>query len=44
MRLTERAIFSGRLAGVVAPLIQKRLERLLAASVAHLARTADGTP
>jgi hypothetical protein len=40
-KLTERAVFSGPLAGLVAPLLRKRLERLLAASVAHLARAAE---
>jgi hypothetical protein len=40
-RLTERAHIQGLLAPLVAPLLRRRLEALFAASVAHVARTAE---
>jgi hypothetical protein len=40
--LTERVVISGPLARIVGPLLRRRLETLFAASVAHVARTAEG--
>jgi hypothetical protein len=39
--VTERADIRGPLAPLVAPLLRRRLEALFAASVAHVARTAE---
>lgn len=39
--LTERVVISGPLAGIVAPVVRRRLEALLATSVACVARAAE---
>src|SRR3954467_7081230 len=39
--LTERATIRGPLTPLIAPLVRRRLEALFAASVAHVARTAE---
>jgi hypothetical protein len=40
--LTERVVIAGPLARIVGPLLRRRLEALFAASVAHVARSAEG--
>jgi hypothetical protein len=40
-RLTERVLIRGPLAFIVGPLLRRRLEALFAASVAHVAETAE---
>ena len=40
--LTERVVITGPLARLIGPLIRRKLEALFAASVAHVARAAEG--